>query len=409
MTMGERIQELRKERNLSQEALGDALGVSRQAISKWEADAAIPEVEKLVAMSRLFGVSVGAILGVEPEEEPEKELTDRELRAVEAIVGRYVAESERRRPKPHRWPWLVAGAAAVAVVIVFAAVVASQFGRVNDSIQQLQNSTDSISAQVNGQINSQINSLTGQLKDILEEQDSLLAESGHEILEYLPEQDRLLVELHATPKQYTDGVTARFLVEGDGFETVAADGMLQDTTFSCRVELPPVEEARVKVIFDDGAQRQTQELTPIIDLASAGSLHIYGNLDGGYHVDQKAAAWCIDGYVNVSCDNGWMVKAQTVELCLLRNGKLEEVIPVDTEVPGDAPDISVTNWQLRVPLRREIPVSVGDTVILAARATDNYGKYHYGVVQGVEIIRRENGILELSFAADAEDWDIWKQ
>ena len=93
MTMGARIQELRRQKGLSQEALGEALGVSRQAISKGESDTTIPEVDKLVALSRLFGVSVGALLGVEEEPEPgetepgpgaekraPEELTDRELR-----------------------------------------------------------------------------------------------------------------------------------------------------------------------------------------------------------------------------------------------------------------------------------------------------------------------------------------
>ena len=41
-TMGQRIAQCRRAQNLSQEALGDQMGVSRQAISKWEADAAVP-------------------------------------------------------------------------------------------------------------------------------------------------------------------------------------------------------------------------------------------------------------------------------------------------------------------------------------------------------------------------------
>ena len=44
MTLGQRIQELRKGLNLSQEELGERMGVSRQAISKWEGDQTIPEL-----------------------------------------------------------------------------------------------------------------------------------------------------------------------------------------------------------------------------------------------------------------------------------------------------------------------------------------------------------------------------
>ena len=46
MTVGQRIAQKRKELGLSQEALGDRLGVSRQSIYKWESDSALPEVEK---------------------------------------------------------------------------------------------------------------------------------------------------------------------------------------------------------------------------------------------------------------------------------------------------------------------------------------------------------------------------
>ena len=65
MTLGQRIQELRKQNNLSQEALGEKLGVSRQAISRWEMDGAVPEVDKLIAMSKLFSVSLNDLLQVE--------------------------------------------------------------------------------------------------------------------------------------------------------------------------------------------------------------------------------------------------------------------------------------------------------------------------------------------------------
>ncbi|WP_251318870.1 helix-turn-helix domain-containing protein [Flintibacter muris] len=65
MTLGQRIQELRKSFGLSQEELGEKMGVSRQAISKWEGDQAIPELDKLIPLSKLFGLTVGQLLGVE--------------------------------------------------------------------------------------------------------------------------------------------------------------------------------------------------------------------------------------------------------------------------------------------------------------------------------------------------------
>lgn len=98
MTLGQRIQELRKKQGLSQEALGEKLGVSRQAISRWEMDGAVPEVDKLIALSKLFGIPVGQLLGVErpgdEEQAEDRELTGRELE---------VARARRERWKKALW------------------------------------------------------------------------------------------------------------------------------------------------------------------------------------------------------------------------------------------------------------------------------------------------------------------
>ena len=89
-TIGQRIAQQRKKLGLSQEALGDKLMVSRQAISKWESDAAIPEVDKLIALSRLFDVTIGWLLGVE-EQKPNQEeaLSESQLKLVEELVRKY--------------------------------------------------------------------------------------------------------------------------------------------------------------------------------------------------------------------------------------------------------------------------------------------------------------------------------
>ena len=61
MTLGQRISEYRKKLGISQEELGARLGVSRQAVSKWETDIASPDMENLLALSREFGISVAEL------------------------------------------------------------------------------------------------------------------------------------------------------------------------------------------------------------------------------------------------------------------------------------------------------------------------------------------------------------
>ena len=67
MNMADRIQYLRKQKMFSQEELADKVGVSRQAVSKWESEQSTPDLEKIIIMSQIFEVTTGYILkGIEP-------------------------------------------------------------------------------------------------------------------------------------------------------------------------------------------------------------------------------------------------------------------------------------------------------------------------------------------------------
>ncbi|MCM1263435.1 MAG: helix-turn-helix domain-containing protein [Butyrivibrio sp.] len=62
MTTGEKIAVLRKEKGITQEAMAESLNVSRQSVSRWEMDAAFPETEKLIKLSRLLDCSIDFLL-----------------------------------------------------------------------------------------------------------------------------------------------------------------------------------------------------------------------------------------------------------------------------------------------------------------------------------------------------------
>ena len=94
MTTGQKIAAKRRELELSQEALGAELGVSRQTIYKWESDTSLPEIDKLVAMSRLFGVTTDYLLKDEaesPEYTPDE--PERGVRLTLADAQDYLAET----------------------------------------------------------------------------------------------------------------------------------------------------------------------------------------------------------------------------------------------------------------------------------------------------------------------------
>ena len=75
MKLEERLTALRKKKGLSQLELAETLGVSRQAVSRWEVGASAPGMENLLALSRLYGVPLDELVGgpareAEPEAEP---------------------------------------------------------------------------------------------------------------------------------------------------------------------------------------------------------------------------------------------------------------------------------------------------------------------------------------------------
>lgn len=137
MTIGQRICIKRKELGLSQTALAEHMGVSRQSIFKWESDAAIPEIDKLIHLSKLFSVSVGWLLGVEedpaaaesdpqeldtdlmeeefPETEdiPDEPFTPRERELIEALT-----QSQPDVPVWQRWAAMALAAVCVLSLIL---------------------------------------------------------------------------------------------------------------------------------------------------------------------------------------------------------------------------------------------------------------------------------------------------
>ncbi len=76
MNISDKILNLSKDNGMSQELLAEKLGVSRQSVSKWESGGALPDVDKIVAMSALFGVSTDYLLKEDATNEEPKEEAD---------------------------------------------------------------------------------------------------------------------------------------------------------------------------------------------------------------------------------------------------------------------------------------------------------------------------------------------
>lgn len=265
MSVGQRISQKRKERGLSQETLGEALGVSRQSVYKWESDSSLPEIDKLIALSRLFGVTIGWLLGVEesaesregdpaqPTEAGSAELTETQLKMVEEIVDRYLAA--RQPPKKRRWPWALGAASGLALLLVLSNL-RGELRTMQDQYNSLQNSITNVTYSVD----SQIGGIASRVESVLKNQNNLTASYGAEIVSADLAANTVTFSVYAAPKTYTEGMTAVFTVD-DGSGPREVPGKLgADRTFSAELTCALTDGISLSVVFVTGDVRETQLL-----------------------------------------------------------------------------------------------------------------------------------------------------
>lgn len=383
-TLGRRIQEGRKAAGLSQEALGEQLHVSRQAVSKWEADAAIPELENLIAMSRIFGMTVGQLLGVEPEQPeaagvPEQNpenggLTEKELAAAEAIAAKYAETAQRcRRPQWSKRGRRIAAAVTAVLALTAGLLVKRQLDAFDQRFREVQREIN----RVESSVSSQVASLTAQMSNILDEKNSILSSFQTVVTDFDGEAQTVTLRVTAAPKEWTDTTTASFtaaLSDGRQF-TAEAEG--QNGSFTAEGFVVPMDHAiQLSVTLLDGGSARTGGLETLYDC-----------LPGNFTllVDCSWAASWQGGSKRVTLSDlnlriedlaySLDLIPTAVDLCLYRNRETEpeQVFPVLEAVSlfqqcGYVQMLNKTGYQTSFELAE------GDTVVTAIRITDDHGQ-----------------------------------
>lgn len=92
--IAQRLAELRRERGFSQESLAEQLGLSRQAVSKWERAESAPDMGNLIALADLYGVTLDELLRVSPEVEEDVRYESQERAETAAVAASAAAESD---------------------------------------------------------------------------------------------------------------------------------------------------------------------------------------------------------------------------------------------------------------------------------------------------------------------------
>ena len=237
MTLGQRIQELRKAHDLSQEALGEKLGVSRQAISRWEMDGAVPEVDKLIQLAKLFGVSLNDLLQVE--------------------TGGGEAQSPIVLAPPRGWKlWNIILTLLTAAALISTAVL----GWRNAALLERQAALEARLAQQ---------------QEILAQQSAALEQPGLDPSVPLVSDFRFDIStdagtyrlsLELLPRQLPEGLTVTFVLKGRGInETLTASRSTLGSYYTAGFVLPNpcYDPFTISARFSDGNHEYTQALVRI--------------------------------------------------------------------------------------------------------------------------------------------------
>lgn len=387
-TLGQRIQSYRKSAALSQEALGEQLQVSRQAVSKWESDTTVPELESLISMSRIFGVSVGTLLGVEEpatqvQTDSSPELTEKELAAVEAIAARYAAELSchqvpKRTPKQRR---RLAVLACIAVLLT-GILINRQMKNIDRKFTQLQQEVDGIESNVAWQIGQ----MSGQLQNILAESASILNLFDISIADFDPQAETVTLHLSASPKEWTASTTACFTAStAAGQQISSPEVTLKNGAFTVeKLVVPMSPEINISVALMDGDTARSEPAQTLYDCIPENfRLSAMGHWGSSWStgnpmVSMKGLSITIDSRLPRNCNID--LRPAQVDLCLYRNQELapEQVISLPLAVSNfEIQGFPITLDPIGEEHHTTYELAADDSMAEVLRIVDNYGQTTY--------------------------------
>ena len=222
MTLGQNIQTARKAKGISQETLAEKIGVSRQALGKWEKDTALPGVDNLQALAKELGVSVDALLGCAAPDTAAPTVT---LNALRDLLDARDAEACRRR----RGAWLAAAAAAALLLAVGGGMAA----RLQTRLDGLAGQYGYLSSEVS-RTNSDLSARMQELQNAVRQGESTVLDWGWHPLASLQDDGKMPVEVYVKPRTEQQGAAVTLCVTNGGDTALYAMQRGQDGVYTAR-------------------------------------------------------------------------------------------------------------------------------------------------------------------------------
>lgn len=222
MTLGQNIQTARKAKGISQEALAEKIGVSRQALGKWEKDTALPGVDNLQALAKELGVSVDALLGCAAPDTAAPAVT---LNALRDLLDARDAEACRRR----RGAWLAAAAAAAVLLAVGGGMAA----RLQTRLDGLAGQYGYLSSEVS-RTNSDLSARMQELQNAVRQGKSTVLDWGWHPLASLQDDGKMPVEVYVKPRTEQQGAAVTLCVTNGSDTALYAMQRGQDGVYTAQ-------------------------------------------------------------------------------------------------------------------------------------------------------------------------------
>lgn len=273
MELYEKLYELRRASGMSQEELAEKLGVSRQAVSKWESGATQPELSKLIELSKLYSVSVDELLSLE-HAKPEQDAAES---PVQSNAEKAPAEKLSFRDFCMQHKKIIGGAAVAAVALAALIAVGVHYNNRINSLSMQVNDLRSQLYNVQNNLSNQIAGISNNVSDILARESSLISQYSYEVKSVNLKKQECTLAFSLLPKTISENTIVNIGVIDHGNSSPLDSyrpGYSADLTqdgfgyLHGSVTVPLSDELGVNVNFMTNGETQSQELDTISNLKS---------------------------------------------------------------------------------------------------------------------------------------------
>lgn len=273
MELYEKLYELCRASGMSQEELAEKLGVSRQAVSKWESGATQPELSKLIELSKLYSVSVDELLSLE-HAKPEQDAAES---PVQSNAEKAPAEKLSFRDFCIQHKKIIGGAAVAAMALAALIAVGVHYNNRINSLSMQVNDLRSQLYNVQNNLSNQIAGISNNVSDILARESSLISQYSYEVKSVNLKKQECTLAFSLLPKTISENTIVNIGVIDHGNSSPLDSyrpGYSADLTqdgfgyLHGSVTVPLSDELGVNVNFMTNGETQSQELDTISNLKS---------------------------------------------------------------------------------------------------------------------------------------------